>query len=142
MRQVVVLFLFFDSFFCQRSQTSSLMMSDSKWQWENATAGAVAGFATVASVHPLDVVRTRFQGSLLLFIQSIKFLFLLLWPWNIWKTLIAAKKQWMFLNSWRWPCPQSPSLQEHCTCYFKHCSLRGNHLLYWVSVILFFLNIF
>ncbi|KAJ6732835.1 hypothetical protein OIU74_004730 [Salix koriyanagi] len=37
------------------------MMSDSKWQWENATAGAVAGFATVASVHPLDVVRTRFQ---------------------------------------------------------------------------------
>ncbi|KAG7034115.1 Folate transporter 1, chloroplastic [Cucurbita argyrosperma subsp. argyrosperma] len=31
------------------------------WQWENATAGAVAGFATVASVHPLDVVRTRFQ---------------------------------------------------------------------------------
>uniref|UniRef100_A0A6N2LAC1 Folate transporter 1, chloroplastic n=1 Tax=Salix viminalis TaxID=40686 RepID=A0A6N2LAC1_SALVM len=61
MRQVVVLFLFFDSFFCQRSQTSSLMMSDSKWQWENATAGAVAGFATVAAVHPLDVVRTRFQ---------------------------------------------------------------------------------
>ncbi|KAJ6420160.1 hypothetical protein OIU84_030131 [Salix udensis] len=61
MRQVVALFLFFDSFFCQRSQTSSLMMSDSKWQWENATAGAVAGFATVASVHPLDVVRTRFQ---------------------------------------------------------------------------------
>ncbi|KAJ6740009.1 hypothetical protein OIU79_000205 [Salix purpurea] len=37
------------------------MMLDSKWQWENATAGAVAGFATVASVHPLDVVRTRFQ---------------------------------------------------------------------------------
>nr|XP_034932892.1 folate transporter 1, chloroplastic isoform X1 [Populus alba] len=36
-------------------------MSDSKWQWENATAGAVAGFATVAAVHPLDVVRTRFQ---------------------------------------------------------------------------------
>ncbi|XP_010484654.1 PREDICTED: folate transporter 1, chloroplastic-like isoform X2 [Camelina sativa] len=31
------------------------------WQWENATAGAVAGFATVAAVHPLDVVRTRFQ---------------------------------------------------------------------------------
>jgi solute carrier family 25 folate transporter 32 len=44
-------------------------MSDSKWQWENATAGAVAGFATVAAVHPLDVVRTRFQGGLLLFIQ-------------------------------------------------------------------------
>ncbi|CAN8277680.1 unnamed protein product [Cochlearia groenlandica] len=31
------------------------------WKWENATAGAVAGFATVASMHPLDVVRTRFQ---------------------------------------------------------------------------------
>ena len=32
------------------------------WQWENATAGAVAGLATVAFSHPLDVVRTRFQG--------------------------------------------------------------------------------
>ncbi|XP_062144438.1 folate transporter 1, chloroplastic isoform X1 [Alnus glutinosa] len=32
-----------------------------RWQWENATAGAVAGFATVAAMHPLDVVRTRFQ---------------------------------------------------------------------------------
>ncbi|OVA06192.1 Mitochondrial substrate/solute carrier [Macleaya cordata] len=32
-----------------------------QWQWEEATAGAVAGFATVASLHPLDVVRTRFQ---------------------------------------------------------------------------------
>lgn len=32
-----------------------------QWQWENATAGAIAGFATVAAVHPLDVVRTRFQ---------------------------------------------------------------------------------
>ncbi|KAJ7953058.1 Folate transporter 1, chloroplastic [Quillaja saponaria] len=32
-----------------------------QWQWENATAGAVAGFSTVAVVHPLDVVRTRFQ---------------------------------------------------------------------------------
>ncbi|KAJ0961161.1 hypothetical protein J5N97_000845 [Dioscorea zingiberensis] len=31
------------------------------WKWENATAGAVAGFATVAALHPLDVVRTRFQ---------------------------------------------------------------------------------
>ncbi|KAK9165431.1 hypothetical protein Scep_000622 [Stephania cephalantha] len=30
-------------------------------QWEKAIAGAVAGFATVASLHPLDVVRTRFQ---------------------------------------------------------------------------------
>ncbi|XP_057499396.1 folate transporter 1, chloroplastic isoform X2 [Actinidia eriantha] len=33
------------------------------WQWENATAGAVAGLATVAFSHPLDVVRTRFQVS-------------------------------------------------------------------------------
>uniref|UniRef100_A0A2P2J464 Folate transporter 1ic isoform X2 n=1 Tax=Rhizophora mucronata TaxID=61149 RepID=A0A2P2J464_RHIMU len=35
--------------------------SKSRWQWESATAGAVAGFATVAAMHPLDVVRTRFQ---------------------------------------------------------------------------------
>lgn len=34
-----------------------------QWQWENAAAGAVAGFATVAAMHPLDVVRTRFQGT-------------------------------------------------------------------------------
>ncbi|CAA7395220.1 unnamed protein product [Spirodela intermedia] len=33
----------------------------SGWEWENAAAGAVAGFATVAALHPLDVVRTRFQ---------------------------------------------------------------------------------
>ncbi|XP_047319969.1 folate transporter 1, chloroplastic isoform X2 [Impatiens glandulifera] len=33
------------------------------WQWENATAGAAAGLATVAFSHPLDVVRTRFQVS-------------------------------------------------------------------------------
>ncbi|XP_026453442.1 folate transporter 1, chloroplastic-like isoform X4 [Papaver somniferum] len=31
------------------------------WQWEEAASGAVAGFTTVASLHPLDVVRTRFQ---------------------------------------------------------------------------------
>ncbi|CAK9157094.1 unnamed protein product [Ilex paraguariensis] len=31
------------------------------WQWQNATAGALAGLATVTFSHPLDVVRTRFQ---------------------------------------------------------------------------------
>ncbi|KAL5549416.1 hypothetical protein UlMin_004647 [Ulmus minor] len=34
---------------------------EQRGQWENATAGAIAGFATVAAMHPLDVVRTRFQ---------------------------------------------------------------------------------
>ncbi|KAI4380249.1 hypothetical protein MLD38_006463 [Melastoma candidum] len=38
-------------------------MSGSGWQWDNATAGALAGFATVAAMHPLDVVRTRFQAN-------------------------------------------------------------------------------
>ncbi|XP_020591692.1 folate transporter 1, chloroplastic isoform X2 [Phalaenopsis equestris] len=39
-------------------------MSDAeKWNWENAAAGAIAGFSTVAALHPLDVVRTRFQVS-------------------------------------------------------------------------------
>ncbi|XP_022775367.1 folate transporter 1, chloroplastic isoform X4 [Durio zibethinus] len=37
-------------------------MSLSQWQWENAIAGAVSGFATVAAMYPLDIVRTRFQG--------------------------------------------------------------------------------
>ncbi|XP_078429803.1 folate transporter 1 isoform X2 [Wolffia australiana] len=32
-----------------------------RWEWQNALAGAVAGFTTVATLHPLDVVRTRFQ---------------------------------------------------------------------------------
>ncbi|XP_038718857.1 folate transporter 1, chloroplastic isoform X2 [Tripterygium wilfordii] len=40
---------------------SASQRSNSQWQWENATAGALAGFATVAAMHPLDVVRTRFQ---------------------------------------------------------------------------------
>ncbi|PPD95727.1 hypothetical protein GOBAR_DD07246 [Gossypium barbadense] len=30
-------------------------MSLSQWQWETATAGAVAGFATVAAMYPLDI---------------------------------------------------------------------------------------
>ncbi|XP_014753070.1 folate transporter 1, chloroplastic isoform X2 [Brachypodium distachyon] len=37
--------------------------SPETWTWENAAAGATAGFATVATFHPLDVVRTRFQVS-------------------------------------------------------------------------------
>ncbi|CAN6680398.1 unnamed protein product [Malus baccata var. baccata] len=37
------------------------MSSASHWQWEIATVGAVARFATVAAMHPLDVVCTRFQ---------------------------------------------------------------------------------
>ncbi|KAM3363735.1 folate transporter 1, chloroplastic isoform X1 [Capsicum galapagoense] len=38
---------------------AALLSAD--WQWENATAGATAGLATVTFSHPLDVVRTRFQ---------------------------------------------------------------------------------
>ncbi|XWS42108.1 hypothetical protein CRYUN_Cryun17cG0140500 [Craigia yunnanensis] len=36
-------------------------MSQAHWKWENATAGALAGFATVTVMYPLDIVRTRFQ---------------------------------------------------------------------------------
>lgn len=43
------------------SLRNQMSASPPQWQWENATAGAVAGFATVAAMHPLDVVRTRFQ---------------------------------------------------------------------------------
>ncbi|KAL3527151.1 hypothetical protein ACH5RR_011807 [Cinchona calisaya] len=39
----------------------SALRSVVDWQWENATAGALAGLATVSFSHPLDVVRTRFQ---------------------------------------------------------------------------------
>lgn len=41
----------------------SALRSVVDWQWENATAGALAGLATTALTHPLDVVRTRFQVS-------------------------------------------------------------------------------
>ncbi|EFJ30847.1 hypothetical protein SELMODRAFT_89452 [Selaginella moellendorffii] len=34
-----------------------------EWKWEEATAGAVAGVATVVALHPLDIVRTRFQAD-------------------------------------------------------------------------------
>ncbi|KAL7613640.1 folate transporter 1, chloroplastic [Lactuca sativa] len=37
------------------------MTQSTDWRWENATAGSVAGLATVTFSHPLDVVRTRFQ---------------------------------------------------------------------------------
>ncbi|KAF3638486.1 Folate transporter 1, chloroplastic [Capsicum annuum] len=36
-------------------------LASADWQWENATAGAAAGLATVTFSHSLDVVRTRFQ---------------------------------------------------------------------------------
>ena len=43
--------------------TSPAAAEAEAWTWENAAAGAAAGFATVAALHPLDVVRTRFQGN-------------------------------------------------------------------------------
>jgi Mitochondrial carrier protein len=39
-----------------------VVAEERRLRWENAAAGAIAGFTTVASLHPLDVVRTRFQG--------------------------------------------------------------------------------
>ncbi|KAF3322913.1 folate transporter 1 [Carex littledalei] len=40
-----------------------VLAEEKRWRWENAAAGAIAGFTTVASLHPLDVIRTRFQVS-------------------------------------------------------------------------------
>jgi solute carrier family 25 folate transporter 32 len=31
------------------------------WKWQSAAAGGVAGLTTVVALHPLDIVRTRFQ---------------------------------------------------------------------------------
>lgn len=31
------------------------------WKWQSAVAGGVAGLTTVVALHPLDIVRTRFQ---------------------------------------------------------------------------------
>lgn len=39
------------------------MSARERWKLENAAAGAIAGFSTVTVLHPLDVVRTRFQVS-------------------------------------------------------------------------------
>ncbi|KAL3613984.1 hypothetical protein CASFOL_042058 [Castilleja foliolosa] len=33
------------------------------WQWENEAAGSAAGLLTVIFTHPIDVIRTRFQGN-------------------------------------------------------------------------------
>ncbi|KAK4772383.1 hypothetical protein SAY86_014158 [Trapa natans] len=38
--------------------------TQTKWQWENATAGALAGFATVAVMHPLDVTLPTSHGTM------------------------------------------------------------------------------
>ncbi|RWW43961.1 hypothetical protein BHE74_00050323 [Ensete ventricosum] len=56
-----------------------------RWKWENAAAGAVAGFATVAALHPLDVVRTRFQDV------SLVFIFFFLLPCFVSLFLVAAR---------------------------------------------------
>ncbi|KAG8497584.1 hypothetical protein CXB51_008890 [Gossypium anomalum] len=47
----------------------------SEWQWEEATAGVVAGFATFTAMYPLDVVRTRFQGYERAFCRLLSFSF-------------------------------------------------------------------
>lgn len=44
---------------------SSRWLMAADWQWENAAAGSAAGLTTVTFTHPLDVVRTRFQGRAL-----------------------------------------------------------------------------
>lgn len=47
----------------QATEFKAMVVAEAKrWRWENAAAGAIAGFTTVASLHPLDVIRTRFQG--------------------------------------------------------------------------------
>ncbi|KAL3643465.1 hypothetical protein CASFOL_014280 [Castilleja foliolosa] len=33
------------------------------WQWENEAADSAAGLLTVIFTHPIDVIRTRFQGN-------------------------------------------------------------------------------
>ncbi|CAI9272319.1 unnamed protein product [Lactuca saligna] len=45
----------------RRDLVCSSNKQSTDWRWENATAGSVAGLATVTFSHPLDVVRTRFQ---------------------------------------------------------------------------------
>lgn len=53
--------------------TSPAVAEAEAWTWENAAAGAAAGFATVAALHPLDVVRTRFQGNPRLRLHTLGF---------------------------------------------------------------------
>ena len=48
----------------------------SQWKWESAVAGGVAGLTTVVALHPLDIVRTRFQGLLFLLLTPFTCLFL------------------------------------------------------------------
>lgn len=39
----------------------SVHWKSSDWKWQSAVAGSVAGLTTVVALHPLDIVRTRFQ---------------------------------------------------------------------------------